>query len=95
MTDHTEILETVKLKQVEIANQLENDRTNLGKYQADIHERLTTMQDILDELHDDLKLRKWLMRATKSVILILAAVFGFLHAPAWFHHLFGIEVIKK
>lgn len=92
---HTEILETMKQKQTQIAERLDNDRQNLVAYQQDMHARLTVMQNILDELHDDLKLRKWLMRALKSLVLVIAAILGFIHAPAWIHSLFGTQGIKK
>lgn len=85
------LLAQIKDRQVQIAAQLDATQERLAEHQTATHARLSSMEQILNELHDDLKLRRWLARFTKSAFFVLLAILGFLHAPQWIHRLFGVQ----
>lgn len=88
MTDSQDILNVAQL--VKVTTSLEEHKETFKLFEQRMEERLETMQTVLQELQDDLKLRRWLARAVKFILIILISLLGFLHAPNWVHHLLGL-----
>lgn len=88
-------VETQNERQIRLDTELSRDRNDFLEFKQYVGSRFDRMDIVLAELHDDLRLRRWLMKALKSLILILAAILGFIHAPSWLHHLFGTQLVKK
>lgn len=90
MSDSQDISNITKL--IEVTRSLNEHKEAFKLFEQKLETRLNTMQTVLEELQDDLKLRRWLARALKSSILILLAVLSFLHAPDWIHKFLGLKI---
>ena len=91
----TESQDTLNIAQLaKVTTSLEEHKEAFKLFEQKLGERLETMQTVLEELQDDLKLRRWLARALKFTIIILISILGFLHAPDWLHHLLGVQTKK-
>lgn len=86
--------ETQNERHVRLDVQFKSFRDEFYGFQKEVRERHQQMQTVLDELHDDLKLRRWLVRFAKSSLLVTLAILSFLHAPAWIHKLLGVEIAQ-
>lgn len=84
--------ETQNERQIRLDTELSRDRNDFLEFKQYVGSRFDRMDIVLAELHDDLKLRRWLVRFAKSALLITLAILSFLHAPQWLHHLLGVEV---
>ena len=90
----TESQDTLNIAQLaKVTTSLEEHKEAFKLFEQRLGERLETMQTVLEELQDDLKLRRWLARALKFTIIILISILGFLHAPDWLHKLLGLKLV--
>ncbi len=87
--------ETIPERQARLDENLENDRTTFYDFRKEIRERLDTQDQMLQVLTDDLKLRRWLAKFIKSLIIVGGTIMGIVHAPDWLRHLLGLQELKK
>ncbi len=87
--------ETIPERQARLDENLENDRTTFYDFRKEMRERLNIQDQMLQVLTDDLKLRRWLAKFIKSLIIIVGTIIGIVHAPDWLRHLFGLHDLKK
>ena len=75
--------------------EINGDRTTFREFREEMRARMDRQDKMLESLMDDLKLRRWLARMLKSIILIIVAILGVIHAPHWLHQLLGIEDVNQ
>ncbi len=87
--------ESIKERQARLDENLDNDRTNFYEFRKEMRERLSTQDQMLQVLTDDLKLRRWFAKFIKSMIIVSGTILGIVHAPDWLRHLLGLQDFKK
>lgn len=70
-------------------------KASFKEFRTEMRVRLDKQDEMLEKLMDDLKLRRWLAKILKTVILLLVALFGAFHAPHWLYQFFGLPEPPK